>query len=325
MTIDRRTLLTAGGLAAIAAPALAQTATPSPGRVPPPRPQPAPPSLIIPLWPATPPGGQNHALRAIAGAPAGRNIDIPTLGLYRPGNPDGSAIIVCPGGGYVNLSLTNEGSNPAARFNAQGITVFVLTYRLPDEGWAAQSNVPLQDAQRAIRIVRARAAEFGVDPARVGILGFSAGGHLAGSLATSHAEPVYTPIDAVDDQSAKPAFAGLIYPVVTMMDPFAYKPGIPRLLGPNPTEAALKSRSNELLVTADTAPSFLVHGLDDRTVPVENSIMMMQALRAQKVKCEAHFFQEGSHGFGMGAVGRATAEWPDLFTLWMRRLTPVVA
>jgi acetyl esterase/lipase len=327
MAIDRRTLLTASGLAALAAaPALAQTAAPAPAA---PRPQipPAPPppaDLVIPLWPGTPPGGQNHTPRATPGV-TNRNIDVPTLNMYRPADPDGSAIIVCPGGGYVNLSLTNEGSNPAKRFNAERITVFVLIYRMPDEGWADQANVPLADVQRAIRIVRARAAEFKLDPARVGVLGFSAGGHLAGSLATCHAETAYAPVDAADSQSAKPAFACLIYPVVTMMDPFAYKPGIPRLLGPNPSEAALKSRSNELRVTVDTAPCFLVHGMDDRTVPVENSIMMMQALREQKIKCEAHLLQEGSHGFGMGTPGRGTEHWPDLFLRWMRRLTPAAA
>ena len=196
---------------------------------------------------------------------------------------------------------------------------------MPSRKGLPKEAAALQDVQRAIGLVRHRAAEWKLDPKKIGVLGFSAGGHLAGSLATCHAEATYTPVDAADSQSAKPAFACLIYPVVTMMEPFAYKPGIPRLLGANPTEAALKSRSNELRVTADTAPCFLVHGMDDRTVPVENSIMMMQALREQKIKCEAHLLQEGSHGFGMGAPGRGTEYWPDLFLRWMRRLQPAAA
>lgn len=330
MTIDRRTLLAAGGLAALAAPALAQT-VPPPGPLPPsPPPRPAappapPPSLVIPLWPATPPGGEGRAARATPGGNLSRNIDVPSLALYRPADPDGSALIIFPGGGYVNLSLTNEGSSPALRFNADRVTTFILSYRLPAEGWANPQNVPLQDAQRAIRLVRARAAEFKIDPRRVGIVGYSAGGHLAASLATRHGEQTYAPIDAVDTQSAKPSFVGLIYPVITMTEPFTHRGSTTALLGATPTDAARAARSNELLVTADTAPCFLVHGMPDAVVPVDNSILMLQALRAAKVPCEAHLYQEGGHGFGLGTPGRSNAEWPAMFTAWIRRVAPVGA
>jgi len=252
----------------------------------------------------------------------GRNIATPMLGVYRPDNPDGSGLIVCPGGGYMMLSLGGEGSAVATRFNTDRITAFVLAYRLPGEGWSNRANVPLQDAQRAIRIVRSRATEFGVDPKRIGVMGFSAGAHLTATLATCHAERVYEPIDTADVQSAKPAFAALIYPVITLKSPYAHTGSRDNLLEPNASEALIASRSNELRVTPDTAPCFMAHGIDDTLVPVENSLLMLNALRAQKVKCEAHIFQEGRHGFGTGMEGQANQHWTEMFVKWMRSNAP---
>jgi acetyl esterase/lipase len=199
--------------------------------------------------------------------------------------------------------------------------VFVLAYRLPGEGWAAPADTPLQDAQRAMRLVRARAAAFGVDAARIGVLGFSAGGHLASTLATRHGEAVYRPQDAADGLSARPDFAGLIYPVITMGGDKAEKGSRRNLLGRAPSETAIAARSSERQVDRDTAPCFLVHGMDDKVVPVENSLMMLEALRRNSVRCEAHLFQEGAHGFGVGLPGQGHAEWPRLFLAWLRRLS----
>jgi len=214
--------------------------------------------------------------------------------------------------------MPNEGSVIAKKFNADRTSVFVLVYRLPGQGWKDRSKVPLQDLQRAMRVVRSRADEFSVDPKRVGVMGFSAGGHLAGSLAIFHAEKVYEPIDAADSQSAKPAFAALGYPVITFKAPYAHAGSRNALLGPDASEAMIASRSLDLCVTEDTAPCFLVHGMDDRLVPVENSHMMLASLREKKGQCEAHFFQQGRHGFNVGMPGESNQHWPAIFSNWMR-------
>ena len=329
MRVGRRSLIASAGLALLAGAGRAQpAAAAAPGPAPPPQPPPVPPSETIPLWPGRPPGGEARppfAGPAVQPTGAARGVAMPTLGVYRPARPDGSAVIICPGGGYAMLSMTLEGTTPATRLNADGVTAFILTYRLPGEGWGDQSNVPLQDIQRAIRIVRARAAEFGVDPARVGVMGFSAGGHLAASLANFHARRTYAPVDAADNQPTKPAFAALIYPVITMKAPLTYAPGVPLLLGREPTEAAAAAWSHELQVTADTAPCFIAHGFDDRLVPVENSLMMISALRAKQIPVEAHLFQFGRHGFGTGVPGEGNRHWPALLVDWIRRVAPAAA
>lgn len=324
MDVDRRGLLTLAAAVMASPPvaAAAQPLQPPAGR--PPAPPPAAPAAIIPLWPAAMPGrvGGSHTAPARPTLPptgAMQNVDAPALWVYPAARPDGRAVIICPGGGYFMLSVASEGSEPALKLNQAGITAFVLTYRLPGEGWANQSDVPLQDAQRAVRLVRSRAAEFGVDPARLGVMGFSAGGHVAATLANLHAHDAYAPIDAADRQSAKPAFAGLIYPVITMKDAYTFRRGVPLLLGEAPTETMIAARSNELLVSGDTPPCFLAHAMDDSAVPVENSLMMLSALRAHKVPCEAHLFQEGRHGFGLGKAGQPNELWLDLFVRWTRR------
>lgn len=331
MAGDRRTFLISGalealGLAAISRRGQAQTAARGEAT----RSMPAAaltPSLSIELWPSGPPGGPRRASLAsnapipghAPGAPEPlRHIDRPRLDLYRPAHPDGSAVIICPGGGYFMLSVPGEGRDPAAKCVADGVSAFVLTYRLPGEGWAHPGDVPLQDLQRAIRLVRQRASEFAIDPARVGVMGFSAGGHLAATLATRHAERTYEAVDTADAQPTKPAFAALIYPMITLEAPFGYAPAVPLLLGAAPSAQQIRSRSNEQLVTADTAPCFLAHGFDDTLVPIENSMLMMQALRAAKVPCEAHFFQHASHGFGVGVPGENSALWPALFLEWIK-------
>src|SRR6476659_1622425 len=220
--MDRRTAI-ALGLAAAALPQrlLADTVVQGDGVLP------SDPREVITLWPGTPPGGQalglppirvtNHEPPYIT--PSDRAIDqvgVPLMNVFRAERPDGSAMILAPGGGYAREMLDFEGMDVARHFNAAGVTCFVLRYRLPAEGWQNRSDVPLQDAQRAMRLVRANAGKYGIDPARIGFMGFSAGGHVACSIATRFAAKVYAPVDSADAVDARPSFSVPMYPVVTM-------------------------------------------------------------------------------------------------------------
>lgn len=326
---DRRTF-GVGALASLLA-ATAAEAQPHGGR-----PSPAaepwshlwPPKDVIPLWPDVPPG--RIAGFEIPALPAGwtagawpaaflRRTTMPTLNVFRPAHPTGEALLVCPGGAYVFVSAAIEGLDVARVFNALGVTVFVLSYRLPGEGWQDRANVPLQDAQRAMRLIRAGATAFGIRPERVGVLGFSAGGHLAATLAVDHAEPVYQPVDTVDRESARPAYAGLIYPVILTAGPLAHMRSREELLGPAPSPEAAAHRSPNLRVSPATPPCFLAHAADDTTVSIDNSLIMYAALRAAKTVCEGHFFAEGQHAFGIGRSDQPSELWPQLFDRWVRR------
>ena len=248
-----------------------------------------------------------------------KGIAMPEVNVFRPALADGSAMLVIPGGSYHFHAVQNEGLHPAERFNAERTTVFVLSYRLPGEGWANRSIAPLSDAQRAMRLIRSRAAEFKIDPNRLGVLGFSAGGHLAADLTVSYGERVYTPVDAADGLSAKPAFTGLIYPVATFQ-PFTHAESRANLLGPNPPASLVQARSPELHVNASTPPCFVVHAFDDGAVPIENSLAWIKACQAAKVSVEAHLIAEGGHGFGLHLpADNPGSRWPDLFALWMRK------
>lgn len=279
----------------------------------------------IALWPGDPPGAeQTHPVPLTTDAAAGpahnrviTGVAQPVLHVVRPQQPDGSAFLIAPGGGYRQLWIDNEGFDVAQQFSGHGITSFVLVYRLPAEGWLKGRDVPLEDAQRAIRFVRANAARFGVDSERVGIIGFSAGGHVAASLATRFAAPVYNPQDDTDTLNARPAFATLLYPVITMLPPFAHEASCEMLLGASPSDALRAQYSCERLVTRDTPPMFLAAALDDDYVAPENTLAMLAALRAAKVAAECHLFERGGHGFGIhGAAGLPAANWPELFLKW---------
>lgn len=282
---------------------------------------------VVRLWPGTPPGGQAvHLGGKVSDMSTNPSefhhrliteIGTPTLTVFRPVKPDGSALLVIPGGAYTVVVFDNEGVDVARRLGAAGVTSFVLQYRLPAEGWTNPADVPLQDAQRAMRIIRAGASDFKIDPARVGVLGFSAGGHLAASLATRADAMVYERVDGADAQAARPAFAGLMYPVITMFEG-THADSRLKLLGPAPSEEKLAAYSCERHVTQATPPSFLCMAADDDIVPyAPNGLAMFDALRAAKVPAELHVFQEGGHGFGIRmAKGRSPSIWPDLFLHW---------
>ncbi|WP_084579609.1 alpha/beta hydrolase [Sphingomonas azotifigens] len=312
--MTRRTLLGAAGVAAaFPGHAAAQTARDHRGALPPRWFQ----AEVIDLWGAAMPESGFAPKPLAADAPPAllRNVARPTLHRFPAARPNGTTVLLTPGGGYSVVVGTHEGTDTAEALAARGYTCYVLIYRLPGEGWTHRQDVPLQDAQRAIRLIRARESS-----PRVVALGYSAGGHLAASLTTGYGEAVYTPRDATDRLSARPDAAGLIYPVITSERPFAHAGSFAQLLGPSPDAAALARRSPELHVDANTPPCFLVHALDDTAVAPENSLKMLAALRAAKVAAEAHFFQRGGHGFGLGTPTRPDGEWLEMFDRWLREL-----
>jgi acetyl esterase/lipase len=282
----------------------------------------------FPLWPGSPPGAPKTAPvpNPTMNGPKGsrelwlRGVATPEVHVFRPARPDGSALLSLPGGGYQFLSVQNEGLDVAQRFNAYGTTVFVLAYRLPGEGWANRHYVPLADAQRAMRLIRARAADFRIDPARLGVVGFSAGGHLAADLAAAYDEQAYKPLDAADRQSARPAYAGLVYPVTTLRPRGTHGGSMTTLLGENAPAALIDARSPVLHVTKETPPAFLVHSIDDPVVPLENSLDWIAASRAAGIPVEAHLFTSGGHGYGLHLPqDMPGSRWPELFHLWLRK------
>jgi acetyl esterase/lipase len=246
---------------------------------------------------------------AAPGALGKEDVDIPTL-TYFPTNgrsTSGTSVIIAPGGGYQTLAANHEGRQWANWFNAMGVTAFVLKYRL---GPKYHHPVELGDAQRAIRLVRSRAMQYGISPDRIGMMGFSAGGHLA-STAGTH-------FDVVDGISSRPDFLLLAYPVISLNPEIAHGGSSRNLLGENPDPALVTLLSNELQVTPQTPPTFLFHTANDSAVPVENSIRFFQALRKNNVPAEMHIFENGPHGVGLSLENPALAPWPGLLANWMR-------
>lgn len=260
----------------------------------------------IPLWTGQAPGAQGTEDR-----------DIPTITAYLPRTtPQGmTAIIVCPGGGYGALAMNHEGRQVANYLNSLGIAAFVLKYRL---GPRYHHPVEIGDAQRAIRMVREKAADWHIAPNHIGIMGFSAGGHLASSASTHFDSGKADAPDAIDRVSSRPDFAVLGYPVISLVAPWTHQGSKKNLLGDNPDPELAKSLSGELAVTAQTPPTFLFHTNGDTTVPAENSIYYFLALRKAGVVAEMHIFQRGPHGVGLGMDDFALAEWPRLLANWMR-------
>ena len=272
---------------------------------------------VVSLWPA----GAAPGLIEVADANAVQDghvsrVDEPRLWLFRPerATSNGAAVLICPGGGYGTLAYHKEGSRVAEWLNQFGVTGVVLFYRHAPY----RHPVPLGDAQRAMRTIRAHAREWGVDPARVGVMGFSAGGHLAGSLATHYDTGIANATDAVDQQSCRPDFQVLVYPVVSMREGTTHGGSRRNLLGESPGEALVEAMSSERQVDANTPPAFLVHAGDDRTVPMENSLRYYEALQEAGVPAELHVFPRGGHGFGLGVNGGPVTQWPGLCETWLR-------
>lgn len=284
------------------------------------------PAEVVPLWPSGVPGGVPEGLTehiVLRDNPFGlldraaHDVTSPSLSVFRPAQPDGSAILIIPGGGYRWVVIDKEGFEGARHFCARGSVVYVLRYRLPHQGWLAGPEAPLQDAQRAVRTIRARAARDGIDPSRVLVMGFSAGGHLAGTLAQSFDTEITSPLDDVDALPARPDAAALIYPVVTMALPFAHPGSRRNLIGEDPAEGREADWSLEKQVRADMPPIFLMHAGDDAVVPVDNALMLYAALRAKGCSAALHVFEAGGHGFGLrGIAGTPLESWPELIRRW---------
>jgi acetyl esterase/lipase len=242
-------------------------------------------------------------------------VSVPTLTPYFPekGAANGTAIVIFPGGGYGGLSMVNEGSGVAQAFNKIGVTAFVVKYRLPSDDIMVDKTIgPLQDAQQAVLMVRKHAAEWGIKADKIGIIGFSAGGHLASTEGT-HFDKVL--VDDKENISVRPDFMMLLYPVISF-GPMAHVGSRENLIGKTPSAALLDLYSNEKQVTANTPPTFLVHATDDDAVPVQNSIMFYNALLNAKVKAAMHIFQAGGHGFGLNNP-KSKDKWIDWAKNWL--------
>ncbi|MCR4034108.1 MULTISPECIES: alpha/beta hydrolase [Flavobacterium] len=244
-------------------------------------------------------------------------VSIPTLSIFIPKEtkPNQTAVIICPGGGYSHLAFDKEGTKVAEWFNSIGIAAFVLKYRMPTDLTMKNKNVgPLQDAQEAIRYVRQNATKWNIDPSKIGILGFSAGGHLASTASTHFDDKVYESIYKV---SARPDFSLLIYPVISMENDITHKGSQTNLLGNNPSQELINSFSNEKKVTSQTPPTFLVHATDDTAVIPENSINYYLALKKNGVTSELHLYEKGGHGFGLG-VKDTSKFWTKDCIEWLK-------
>jgi acetyl esterase/lipase len=253
------------------------------------------------------------------GIVAGKDTDTdptePTMDIYLPAHGNGSAIIILPGGAYVHLSTAKEGSDVAHLLNGHGIAAFVVRYRHAPR---YQYPIPMDDARRAIRTVRYRADQYHVDPHRIGIMGFSAGGHLAATVATQFDSGDANAADPIDGEGSRPDFAVLLYPVITLtQEQFVHKTSRKSLVGTR--QELWQQLSAELHVTPQTPPVFLVHATTDKTVPVENSVLFYLACRKAGVSAELHIFANGPHGFGLAPSDPALRVWPDLMFTWMSK------
>lgn len=242
-------------------------------------------------------------------------VTVPTLTVYAPpkGKSNGISVIICPGGGYRALAALHEGSDVAREFNKMGVTAFVLKYRIPDEKAQVDKSIaPLQDAQQAIRVVRKNAIKYGVNPNKIGIIGFSAGGHLAATASTHFLRPVG---ENADETNVRPDFSILIYPIISFKE-FGRNSSSDQLIGKNPTTQMIDLYSNEMHVTKETPPVFLVHAGDDSSVPVKNSLVYYEACQKNGVQANLVIYSKGGHGFGLN--NKSTKEkWMDNVRNWM--------
>ncbi len=251
------------------------------------------------------------------------HVQEPTLEIFLPvkKNANGKAIVICPGGGYAGLAYDWEGTAIAKWLNSIGVAAFVLKYRLPIADTNESSTiVPLTDAQRAIRLVRHHAETWNVSADQVGIMGFSAGGHLASTLATHYDEATVSKPTDIDTISARPDFAMLVYPVISMQAAYTHMGSRNNLIGTQPSEHLINHYSNELQVTDQTPPTFLVHSTDDKSVPVKNSLLFYEALEKSGVPAEMHIYPQGGHGFALGIRGGHEQTWIHRMKEWLDNL-----
>jgi len=283
----------------------------------------------LPLWPGVdlpkipePETTKEHSLTPELSHNRGVTfVSVPTITVYLPDGVKAPvpAVIICPGGGYKTLSIDSEGYNVAARLNTFGVASIVLKYRLPRPELSGTGKPwPLLDAAQAIRLVRAHAAEWHIDPHRVGLMGFSAGGHLASTLATHFEIDNPQGPDPISRLSSRPDFVALLYPVVTLRDPLAHKGSRESFIGKDAAPQLVNLYSNELQVTKATPPTFVAVALDDKTVPPANSIQFADAMQKAGVDCELHVFASGGHGFVHNPSPDATA-WPTAFQAWLKK------
>ena len=271
------------------------------------------------LWPDAMPGGgggpTGSLARDIEGAVS--HVATPCLDVFTPDHPNGVAVLVAGGGGYTRIGMVKEAYPAADWLVSQGVTAFVLTYRLPQEGWHDTALAPLQDAQRAVRTIRAQADRYRLDPQRIGVMGFSAGGHLLGMAAARPDFQTYRPFDRTDAVSSRPDFASLIYPVVSLQPPYDRTTTRHQLVGESPSPEASAAWSLQPHIRATCPPTFLVQADDDRVISSEHSRILDAACRSAGVTIEYHRFATGGHGFGIGRSDTPIAAWRQLWRGWL--------
>lgn len=273
----------------------------------------------IPLWPGKPPGqggptGPEKLGIEGAGFGALSNISTPRMRVYRPANPNGAAVLVCGGGGYFRIQLWKE-STPIARWLQQrGFTVFELIYRLPNDGWEA--TAPFMDAQRAMRIIRTKASEFSIDPKQIGVMGFSAGGHLAGFTALQPQRRLYEGADRYEKASARPDFSVLLFPVVSLRKPYDTTRTRREIVGNTADVEAETAWSLDTYASADAPPTIIFASADDKITPPGHGILLFEKLNALGASAELHLFRDGGHGWGLGNPDQILSQWPEMFRKW---------
>lgn len=275
------------------------------------------------LWPGSMPGngkvtGEEKLGVQGSGLGAVSNVSVPRMRVYRPAMPNGAAVLVAGGGGYFRIQLKKESTPAAEWLQARGFTVFELIYRLPNDGW--DSSAPFMDAQRAMKIIRTRAGEFGVDPGKIGIMGFSAGGHLAGFTAYQPARALYVGSDPYERVSARPDFAVLLFPVVTLRKPYDTTRTRREIVGEKASAKAETAWSLDTYADKDAPPTIIFASADDAITPPGHGILLFQTLVAAGASAELHLFRDGGHGWGLGRPDQVISQWPELFEAWAQSL-----
>ncbi|MEX0944514.1 MAG: alpha/beta hydrolase [Balneolaceae bacterium] len=279
--------------------------------------------LILPLWDGIPPFQTDLGLEELhirEGILRISNVQTPTLEAYLPDKEKatGKSVLIFPGGGYAILAYEWEGTEFARWLQDNGIAGIVVKYRLPiSESLTDPKEVPLADAQRAVRLVRHHAEEWGIDPGQVGIMGFSAGGHLASTLSTQHDVQIVPATNSIDSLSARPDFSILVYPVISFRDISAHSGSRRNLLGEETTQELIDRFSSELHVNPETPPAFLIHSQDDTGVPVKNSLLYFEALTRNGVPASLHVYPTGGHGFAFGTGKGTVEEWTSVLLSWL--------